>query len=205
MIANRIFVVGAAMLGLAALCTTAGCAGGGGNQAASIPYPDPVLPEWVSSPYVEGGMAQTECVPADAPMSVLKGKASTLARSALASELEARSKDLVVNVQKSSTTDGGAGFSEDFERVTKQIVDQSLTGSRAARNDYVTIAGEKQFCSMVVLSPADTQRMREQIFAQPGMDASASEEERLWREFMLKKTQEDLEQERGGRGAAASQ
>jgi len=172
-----------------------GCASTGAPEK-DIPYPDPVSPEWVSNPYVEGGMASTECVEANAPMSIIKGQAASLARATLTSELKASLEDLKVNYQNRTQTTEDSGFSQNYDRVTRDLATQTLVGSRTARADYVTIADQKQYCVMVVIDEKHATVMRDKLFAQAKMDVSPDDEAQLWEAFLRKSTMESLEAER---------
>lgn len=174
-----------------------GCATSG-DPAKEIEHPNPVLPEWVSSPHIEGSMATTQCVAANGPMSILKGKAEQLARASLASTLQTRLEDLKVNYQQSDDSHAGAGFSEQYDRVSKSLLNQTLTGSRPARADYVTVDGNKEFCVMVTIDKTNTDRLREEVFSRTGIEASADQEQQLWQQFLLEKTEKSLESERQG-------
>jgi hypothetical protein len=172
-----------------------GCATSG-DPAKTIKHPNPVLPEWASSPHIEGGMAITQCVAANGPMSILKGKAEQLARASLASTLKTRLEDLKVNYQQSDDSHAGAGFSEQYDRVSKSLLNQTLTGSRPARADYVTVDGNKEFCVMVTIDKTNTDRLREEVFSRAGIEANADQEQQLWQKFLLEKTEKSLEAER---------
>jgi len=178
------------------LLLSVACATSDRNEAEDIAYPNPSLPEWVAAPYVEGGLVQTECVVADAPMSILRGRAVTLARSSLSSELQTALQDLKVNYQKLATTNEGTSFDEQYDRVTKEILDQTLTGSRPARVDYVSIEGQRQLCAMVIIDEKNTARLREEVVARTGMNLSADQEAQLWQQFVLTKAEESLSKER---------
>jgi hypothetical protein len=192
---DRFFPVFAGLL-VACVFQLVGCASSG-DSAKQIEHPNPVLPEWVSSPYLEGSMVQTACVEDNAPMSILKGKAALLARASLASELKVGLQDLKDNYQESDATDVGATFSEDYDRTSEALQKETLTGSREARADYVTADGKKEFCVMVVIDKTNTDRLKEGVFSRTGIDATADQKNQLWQEFLLKQTRESLEAERG--------
>ena len=189
------FVRTSVALALVCAWQLAGCATAS-DPAKKIDHPNPVLPEWVSSPHIEGGMVTTQCVAANAPMSILKGKGEQLARASLASTLQTRLEDLKVNYQKSDASNAGETFSENYDRVTKSLLRQTLTGSRPARADYVTVDGQKEFCVMVTIDKTNTDRLREEVFSRTGIQATADQEQQLWQQFLLEKTQKTLEAER---------
>jgi len=158
-----------------------------GNQVSS-------LPEWVSSPYVEGGFASTQCVENNASMSVLKTKAAALARADIAKEISLNVNAMDKTFLSLSESVDGQAEGSSFESVSKQVTSQRLSGSRQARTDFVKFPnGIDQLCVMVTLDPEKTKGLYDDIVGTSGRRVSAQTDSILWQEFKAHKAQQELD------------
>jgi hypothetical protein len=169
-----------------------------GASATVDPPAAPIssLPEWVTSPEIEGGFAATECVKANASMSLLKTKASTLSRAEIARQIGVQVKvmDKVYQNQTEVGPDESASGST-FESVSKQVTNQKLSGSRPVRTDYVELPNGQNLCVMVVLDPKETREVFDALVDASGRQLSATNDKVLYQEFKAHKAQQELERE----------
>ncbi len=178
------------------LLLVAGCASSGGRKSAEdMPYPDRQSPEWIGAPHIEGGLAATECVDDTAPMSILKRKATSLARAALAEELRLSAESLIKTQQESAVSEGGATWSEESQTAIKQMSTETLRNSRIARADYATIRGKSQYCVMVVIDRTTADELRDDIFRTTGQQVDPDDRATLWQAFLRTGKELDLEKE----------
>ncbi len=132
---------------IAAAIVLAGCAGTPDEDQAGGP------PSWVLSPQVDNGLAATGCTPAVGNLSLERTRANALARQELASSISVQVQSLTEDYQRQITTEqDGISTGGNFEVVSRQIVDQELIGSQAVTADYVTLDGQRNFCSMVTVN-----------------------------------------------------
>jgi hypothetical protein len=160
----------------------AGCAGNPPSEQQSATSG---LPAWVITPgklVPEGAMAATECVPANASMSILKSKATALARATLAQQIQ-------VNVQAMDKT-----YQDLTENGNESVTDQMLNGAIPERVDYIPGTGETTlFCSMVVMAPEQNRKIFDQIIDRSNRQMSPDNEALLYQEFRAKRAAEELE------------
>lgn len=165
-------------------------------QAPVMDAPKVTLPSWVTLPFVEDGFADTQCVENNAGMSVLKNKATALARAEIAKQIDIQVKAMDKTYQNLTEVAGGTSGGGTFESVSKQVTNQKLAGSRAVRMDYVDFPDNTQkVCVMVALNPALTQQLYKEIVQQSGRDLAPDDDRVLFQEFKAYKAQEELERE----------
>lgn len=157
----------------------------------------PTLPDWVMSPesQIDGGLAATECVKANATMSILKNKATTLARADLAEQIGIQVKSMDKIYSNLTETGDGSASGQTFESVSKQVTNQKLQGSRAVKTDYVETHDGTNLCVLVVLNPAETRELFDAIVGQAGRELSPTDDRVLYQEFKAHKAQNELEAE----------
>ncbi len=194
MMSKKAFVV-SSLMGLLLL---AACASDSPPPAPPPPPPPPTssLPDWVTQPYVEGGFAATSCVKANAGMSLLKNKASTLARAELARQIGTQVK--VMDKSYQNQTEAGleeSATGSSFESVTKQVANQKLAGTRPTKTDYVELPDGQNLCVMMEYSPEKTRELFDAIVDASGRQLSATDDKILYQEFKAHKAQEEMQRE----------
>lgn len=176
------------VIGLAVIAVVAGC--------ASKPEVSS-LPEWVSMPAKQaqvGALATTECVQDNAGMSILKSKATALARADIAKQIQTKVQSLDKVYQSLSENGGVSGSGSTFESVTKQVTDQMLQGAIPEKVEYITIReDERQLCVMVVLSPEKNKKIFDSLLQASDRQLSPDNEALMYQEWRAKKAQEELE------------
>jgi len=168
------------------------------QQATPAAPPASSLPSWVMNPMVENGIADTQCVSAKpgVGLNYLKSQATALARAELSKQLDVKVKAMDKTYQRLADTTSGQSVGGTFESVSKQVAQQSLSGSRAINMDYVTMpGGEQNFCVMVALSPELTDSLFKELVNKSGANLSPQDEGVLYEQFLSHKAQEEMEAE----------
>jgi hypothetical protein len=168
------------------------CASNAPQQSAATQS----LPSWVTAPYVEGGITDTQCVANSASMGILKNSATALARSEIVKQIDVQVKAMDKTYQNLTEAEGGTSAGSTFESVSKQVASQKLQGSRATKVEYVNFPdGTQQLCVQVVLDPSLTKDLYGEITAQSGRKLSPQSDEVLWQQFMAQKAQQEMDSE----------
>ena len=154
------------------------------------------LPEWITSPSVENGFADTQCVNNTADMNVLKLKATALARAEIAKQINIQVKAMDKAYASLTDTLEGSAYGGTFESVSKQVTNQKLAGSRPAKTDYVTFPDSSiKLCVMAVLAPENTEALYDELVNKSAKKLSPQHREVLYQEFKAYKAQNELEAE----------
>ncbi|MCQ3829674.1 hypothetical protein HXX02_09465 [Microbulbifer elongatus] len=175
---------------LAGSLTLAGC---GSNPDA--PVGNLGLPGWVMQPEVEDGLAETACVPFSGHLSIDKQQATAMARSGIAQQISVKVKAMDKVYNRRTDTAGGRDIGANFESVSKQVTERSLTGTKATKTDIFDIDRKRQLCTMVTLEPEKTKAVFENILADSGRQLDPQDEAVLYEEFRAAKAQQELEKE----------
>lgn len=158
--------------------------------------PNPVtetIPDWVLNPVIEDGLVSTECVNWSGNMNIDKAQAVASARAEITKQIDVKVKAMDKTYARKTETSDKLVTSNVFESVSKQLAQQSLSGSRAEKVDIVKIAGKQQLCAMVTLKPAVTKMLFKDIIKSSGVQVSAQDESILFEEFKAHKAQQELE------------
>lgn len=179
------------VLSVAAL---AACASNPPRPAAQQPN----IPDWVLTPVIENGIADTQCVIAHPGfnMSILKTKTTALARAELAKQINVKVKAMDKSFQHLTETANGPSQGSPFESVFKQIANQTMSGSRVIKQNYVNLPPDNKsnYCVMVGLSPEQSKAMFEQLVQQSNTtNLSPRNEAVLYERFLAEKAQKKLE------------
>jgi|AntRauTorcE11897_2_1112592.scaffolds.fasta_scaffold03743_4 hypothetical protein len=162
-----------------------GCAGAPEQQAQPQ---EPSIPSWVITPEVQDGLAATGCVPASGRINSDSSRADLTARQQLATTMGAQIQSLTENYQRTiDTEEDGLSTGGNFEEVTRQIVDQEMVGSRRVRAEYVTIEGQRQFCSMVAIGQQSVTQMLQSVAEAAGAEEEAFTTAEMREQFMSQK------------------
>lgn len=153
------------------------------------------LPQWVSAPdsLVEG-YAATGCVPWGGDFSIAEAMALTDARDKLAQGMRIKVAGLNKKYQSSTTSGTATTTGKTFTAATQQLVDETLSGARQNRTDFVNLADQKNLCSMVVIDPARLKAFLAQYATLAPAALRPTSEETLYQEFKAQKAQEELDQ-----------
>jgi len=168
--------------------------GGCANQQAINQGELADVPEWILSPSVEEGIAESACVPWSGNMSIDKDEASHIARDRMAKQIELRAAGMTKAFADKTTTSTGMNTGTTFESVSRQIFDQTLSGTKPTKAGLFTIDKNKQFCVMVEVSPENTEKLYQNIVSKAGAKLSADDNAVLLQQFKAWKAQNDLDE-----------
>lgn len=154
------------------------------------------LPNWVAAPMAEGGIADTQCVENNATISVLRARATALARAELARNIDVRVQAMDSTYARLTEADEGASSGTSFESVSRQVTNEKLAGSRVERSDFVRFpGGEQMLCVMVVMPPETTDALYQDMVSRSGRQLSAQDDAVLYEEFRAHQAQEAMQKE----------
>lgn len=170
------------------------------NQTSQEPVATQApIPDWVTSPVVENGIADTQCLIAEpgVGMNYLKTSGTALARGELAKQIGVRVKAMDKTYQRLADTKDGTSTGSSFESVSKQVTDKHLSGSRAIKMGYVQLPPENKqnFCVMVAMDPATTKALFEDLVQESGNNLSPQNEAVLYERFLAEKAMQEMEAE----------
>lgn len=155
----------------------------------------PVIPDWVGAPTIKDGIAASACVLSDSGFTILKKKATALARADLAQTIETNVKAMDTTFSRRTNTSGATSSGSDFESVSKQIANQTLSGSQVTRTEYVELEDGKNLCVMVGLSPELASQIFDNIIKKSGQNVSPQDEAILYERFLAQKAMEKMDAE----------
>jgi len=175
------------------LSLLAACASNAPMQDASTAS----IPDWVTNPVVENGIADTQCVAAKMDYQFLKSRATSLARAELTKQIDIRVQAMDKTYQRITESKDGVAGGATFESVSKQVAQNNLAGSRAIQSGYVTMPDNSQnFCVMVAMMPEQTRAMFKELIQESGNQGIDPQTESiLYEEFRAHKSQQELERE----------
>ncbi|MHA7837192.1 MAG: hypothetical protein ACX98W_07010 [bacterium] len=171
--------------GLCLVAVATSCATGGGSGSGA--------PQWVMNPDPEGGLVDTQCVRAGAPMGVLKSQAVALARAELGRQIRIRVENLDKLRQELRQRGESRIVEQDYLSASRQFVDQAVAGSRPARVDYVDLRDGEHLCAMVRIDESRARNLFEATRDAAGDSLGLDDDEALWREFQAERTRNELE------------
>ncbi len=154
------------------------------------------LPTWITAPTVDNGFADTQCVQNSGDMSTLKNKAVALSRAEIAKQINIQLKAMDKTYQNLTDVSQGSSSGSTFESVSKQITEQTLSGTRAIKVDYVKFPDNTtKLCAMVTLSPELSTALFEDVLQSSQRQISPQHKAVLYQEFKAHKAQQELEAE----------
>lgn len=157
-----------------------------------------IIPEWVTNPVLENGLADTQCIAAKngIGMNILKTKAITEARAELAKQINSKVKAMDKDYERLADTAGTTSVGSSFESVSKQVTNKNLSGSRPIKMDYVTMQDKQQyFCVMVAIPPEITKALFKDLITESGNNVAAQNEAILYERFLAEKAAKELDAE----------
>ncbi len=179
-----------------------GCAGTPEPAPAPAAPATPETPAWIESPSIEGGFVATECVKnIEGQRSILKKKASLLARAEIANQIDVRVQELAKQYRELVELAEGNAISENLDQTVKTLTNEQLMGSRVTRTGYHDFGeGVQYLCVMVELDPAHTDAFYKALVGDPGMGARLSPQQDavLFQQFKASQAQAHLKKEVGG-------
>jgi len=154
------------------------------------------LPDWVLTPIIENGIADTQCVNATADFNVLKNKATALGRAELTKQIEIKVKAMDKTYQRLTDTNEGSSTGGTFESVSKQLANKTLSGSRATKVNYINFPDNTQkLCVMITMSPELTETLFKGLVKESGRNVSPRNEAVLYERFLAKKAADEMDAE----------
>ncbi|MBU2916725.1 MAG: hypothetical protein ACJAZB_001557 [Psychrosphaera sp.] len=153
------------------------------------------IPEWVLNPVVEDGIAAAACVSSSGSMTTDKAQATALSRVDLAQQIGTKVKALDKTYQERVDVAGQAQVGSTFTSVSKQLTEQSLTGSRVIKTSYANFDGKNQLCVLTALGSSSTKELFDNILKQSERPVTIDQEKVLYQEFKAYKAQEELDAE----------
>lgn len=154
------------------------------------------LPDWVTQPHAEDGLAATACVATAGSFSRDQSRADLQARQQLASQMGIQIQSLSEQYQRTIETDDGISTGANFEEVTRGIVEQELRGSNRIKGNYVTMpGGKKEFCSMMAVGQASVNEILKQVAGAAGADEDAFTQGEMREQFMSQKALNRLDEQ----------
>jgi hypothetical protein len=168
-----------------------------GACASQAPAPQAEqLPDWVLTPIIENGIADTQCVNATADFNVLKNKATALGRAELTKQISIKVKAMDKTYQRLTDTNEGSSTGGTFESVSKQLANKTLSGSRATKVNYINFPDNTQkLCVMVTMSPELTESLFKDLVKESGRNVSPDNEAVLYERFLAKKASDEMDAE----------
>lgn len=153
------------------------------------------IPEWVLNPTLEDGIASSVCVASSGHMSTDKAQATALARAELAQQINTRVRAMDKTYQERINVGDQSQVGQTFSSVSKQITNQSLTGSRVIKTAYANFDGKNQLCVLTAMGSSSTKELFDSIIKASERNISINQEQVLYQEFKAQKAQEELEAE----------
>lgn len=152
------------------------------------------IPEWILNPYVEGGIATSDCVLFSGNMSIDRKQAIAQARVLLSAEIESRVAGMDETYQDKIQVNGESTSGSTFSSVSKQITDQTLIGSRTIRTDVVSISGKDNLCVLVGIEEGQTRELYESLLNATQRNLSPEDDSVLYQEFKAERAQARLQE-----------
>lgn len=150
------------------------------------------MPDWVTNPGVQEGLAAAECVRATGNAAIDKKLATAQARSALIKQISVNVQAMDRTIERSVTLQTGSTeivrVERSFESVSVQLANEALAGSRVTQSSAATINKVKHYCTQVALSPEATQNIFQKLLEASGAEIDAKYEAMLYDEFQSTRT-----------------
>lgn len=141
------------------------------------------IPNWVLNPNTDDGLAAVDCVEFSGNVSVDAKLASSNARLALAQQIGTKVEAIDETYDSRISSGESTNIKSRFSSVSKQLTNQSLTGSKILQSAIVKISGKDYFCSMAVLSESKTEQLFHSIVDKADVALDSSIEAQLKKDF----------------------
>ena len=177
-------------LSLSALAFLAGCSGTP-EEETSVG----AIPSWILNPQVEDGIAVSECVLFSGNMSIDRQQAVANARTSLAQRIATRVSAMDKSYRDKVEVASGVESGSTFSSVSKQVTQQTLTGTNPMKTDIVKIAEKDNLCVLVVVGQESTKDIFENLLNKAKRPMSAQQKDVLYAEFKAHRAEEQLDAE----------
>lgn len=153
------------------------------------------IPSWILNPQVEEGIAVSECVLWSGNMSIDKQQAIANARTSLAQRIETRVSALDKTYRDKVEVTSGVESGSTFSSVSKQVTQQTLTGTNPIKTDIVKIADKDNLCVLVAIGQASTKAIFDGLVNASERPMNAEQKDVLYQEFKAQRAELQLDQE----------
>lgn len=142
------------------------------------------IPDWVTNPALEKGLAASSCVIASSNFSIDKNQASQLARNELAQQLDTRMASLQEEYSQKVQLENDSATQTKFNSTVTAFTNQSLQGSKVEKVDYAQMGENKNLCVLVTLSEDQTKQLVEKVLKEGPVELSPEDETLLYLSFL---------------------
>ena len=170
----------------------AGCSSKEEPTVTESAPPPSDIPAWILEPIVEGGIAETECIPYSGNLSIDKAQVTATARAGLARQIEVKVQVIDKVYQSRTDAAGKVNAGSTFEATSRQIAETHLRGSRVEKTGFIDLDGQNNLCAMIVLSPNSTTEFLDSLVKESGKNVSPQDKDILYQEFKAYKAQQEL-------------
>lgn len=154
------------------------------------------LPDWVTQPRAEDGLAATACVATADSFGLDQSRADLGARQQLAAQLGIQIESMAEQYERTIETEDGINTGAHFEEVTRGIIDQELRGSHRIKGGYVRMPnGEREFCSMIAVGQSSVNVILERVANAAGADKEVFTQGEMREQFMSQEALNSLEEQ----------
>lgn len=153
------------------------------------------IPSWILNPQVEEGIAVSECVLWSGNMSIDKQQAIANARTSLAQRIETRVSALDKTYRDKVEVASGVESGSTFSSVSKQVTQQTLTGTNPIKTDIVKIADKDNLCVLVAIGQESTKAIFDGLVNASERPINAEQKDILYQEFKAQRAELQLDQE----------
>lgn len=177
-------------LSLSAVVFLAACAGTPEKETSVGSIPD-----WILNPQVEDGIAVSECVLFSGNMSIDRQQAVANARTSLAQRIETRVSAMDKSYREKVEVASGVESGSTFSSVSKQVTQQTLTGTNPMKTDIVKIADKDNLCVLVLIGQESTKGIFDGLVNKAERPMSAQQKDVLYAEFKAQRAEQQLDAE----------
>lgn len=153
------------------------------------------IPSWILNPQVEDGIAVSECVLFSGNMSIDKQQAVANARASLAQRIATRVSAMDKSYRDKVEVASGVESGSTFSSVSKQVTQQTLSGTNPVKTDIVKIADKDNLCVLVVVGQESTKDIFENLLEKAQLPMSAQQKDVLYAEFKTQRAEKQLDAE----------
>jgi hypothetical protein len=153
------------------------------------------IPSWILNPEIEDGIAVSECVLFSGNISIDKQQAKANARASLAQRIETRVSAMDKVYRDKIEVASGVESGSTFSSVSKQVTQQTLTGTSVLKTDIIELAGKDNLCVLLGIGQSATKEIFEELVNKSNRSMSASQKDVLYAEFKAQRAEQQLDAE----------
>jgi len=153
------------------------------------------IPSWILNPQVEEGIAVSECVLWSGNMSIDKQQAIANARASLAQRIESRVSAMDKTYRDKVEVASGVESGSTFSSVSKQVTEQTLTGTNPIKTDIVKIEDKDNLCILVAIGQESTKAIFDRLVDESQRTMNTTQKDVLYQEFKAHRAGLQLNQE----------